>query len=430
MTLTRREWVIAAGALPLELAAISALGGQGTPVGGGRGGRAAEPLPPLGPPPTLPDKASFPNIRGTSLNAASSHPRPQGAVDLIKRAMAAEAGEANGFRPNENRIRETWAKLVNVQPSEVALVPSTQAGESFVASALGVHERGSHVVSDYLHFVGSQMMYTDMARRGVEVTWVKMKNNVIPLDDLDRAIVKGKTKLVAVSATSFVTGFQHDLKRVSEIAHAKGAMVYADIIQAAGNTPLDLTDSGVDAACGGTYKWLMSSGTAFLYVRRASQAKMQPPFYHWTQETTPLPATHMYPFDAPGGQIVDGYTQKDGAAGMFSMAYEPNIPTLAGLEYTLPYIMNIGVDKIQAHARPLTDRLKAELPKKGYPLMTPADATSPIVTVAAENAGKLTPVLRAANVNVTTRWNHVRIAPSVFNDMDDIERLIGALPRV
>jgi selenocysteine lyase/cysteine desulfurase len=112
------------------------------------------------------------------------------------------------------------------------------------------------------------------------------------------------------------------------------------------------------------------------------------------------------------------------------MAYEPNVATLAGLEYTLPYIMNIGVDKIQAHVKPLTDRLKSELPKKGYPLMTPVDATSPIVTVAAENAQKLAPTLRAANINVTTRWNHVRIAPSVFNDMDDIERVIAALPAV
>jgi selenocysteine lyase/cysteine desulfurase len=63
---------------------------------------------------------------------------------------------------------------------------------------------------------------------------------------------------------------------VSEIAHAKGAMVYADIIQAAGNQPLDLTASGVDAAACATYKWLMSSGTAFLHVRKSSMQKMLP----------------------------------------------------------------------------------------------------------------------------------------------------------
>lgn len=431
MTITRRAWLLAAGAMPLELAAIHALGAQvsqGTRAGD-RLDSAGSP-PPIGPAPSLPDKASFAHVRGTSLNAAATHPRPAGATEFIRKSVAAEEADPSGmYRPNETRIREMFATLVNVDASEVVLVPTTQAGESFVASALGVHERGSHVVSDYLHFVGSQMMYTDMAKRGVEVTWVKMRDNAISLDDLDRAIVKGKTKLVAVSGTSFVNGFEHDLKRVSEIAHAKGAMVYADIIQTAGNSPLDLHASGVDAAATGTYKWLMSSGTAFLYVRKSSQERMRPPFYHWEQETTPLPTTHMYPFDAPGAQIVDHYGQKKGAAGMFAMGYEPNIATLAGLEYSLPYIMNIGVDNIQAHAQRLTNRLKAELPRRGYPLLTPLGARSPIVTVVAENAERLAPMLKAANVNVTTRWNHIRIAPSVFNDMDDVDRFLAVLPR-
>jgi CTP:molybdopterin cytidylyltransferase MocA len=68
--------------------------------------------------------------------------------------------------------------------------------------------------------------------------------------------------------------------------------------------------------------------------------------------------------------------------------------------------------------------------RRGYPLLTPRDARSPIVAVVAENAERLAPTLRAAQVNVTARWNHVRAAVSVFNDMDDVERLIAGLPRV
>jgi selenocysteine lyase/cysteine desulfurase len=284
-------------------------------------------------------------------------------------------------------------------------------------------------VSDDLHFAGSQMMYTDMKKRGVEVTWIKIKDNRIPLEGLDRAIVKGKTRLVAVSAASFVNGFQHDLKRVCEIAHAKDVPVYADMIQAAGNTPLDVKDSGVDAACCASYKWLMSAGTAFLYVRTSSQARMQPPFYHHSQATT-LPTTHMYPFDAPAQEVVDTYVPKAGAAGMFSMGYTVNAATLAGLEYSLPYIANIGVRNIQAHARSLTDRLKAELPKRGYPLLTPVDCAAPIVTCSVRDAERLAPVFTAANVRITTRWNHIRISTSVFNDMNDVERLLAVLPKV
>jgi selenocysteine lyase/cysteine desulfurase len=254
------------------------------------------------------------------------------------------------------------------------------------------------------------------------------KDGRIPADEVDQAIVRGKTKLVAISSTSFVNGFQHDVKRICEMAHAKGAMVFADIIQAAGSTPVDVKDWGVDAACCATYKWLMSSGTAFLYVRKTSQERMRPPFYHWAQFTT-LPTTHMYPFDTPASEIVDSYAPKPGAAGMFSMAYEPNQATLAGLEYSLPYIMNIGVSKIQAHVQPLVSRIKAELAKRGYTLLTPMDARSPIVTVAFDKAERLAPVFRAANVNVTTRWNHIRMSPSVFNAMDDVDRLLAAMPK-
>lgn len=160
MKWTRREWMQAAGLMPLQITTT------------GRGGRASEgPAVVLGPPAALPDKTSFPDLSGVYLNSAASHPRSAGATALVKKALLAEGGDASGFRPNENRVREYFAKLINADVDEIAFVPSTQIGESFVAAALGIPAKGAHVVSDYLHFVGSQMMYTDMAKRGVEVTW-------------------------------------------------------------------------------------------------------------------------------------------------------------------------------------------------------------------------------------------------------------------
>jgi selenocysteine lyase/cysteine desulfurase len=345
----------------------------------------------------------------------------------VKKTLAPEAG-ASGFRPDENRVLANFARLINADTDEVVFVPSTQIAESFVAAALGLPEKGAHVVTDDLHFIGSHYMYLEMAKRGVEVTWVKMKDGRIPLEDIDRAIVKGRTRLVALSSTSMINGYQHDLKRVCEMAHAKGAMVHADMIQTAGNVPVDVKDTGLDSAGCGSYKWLMSAGTAFLYVRKASQARMRPPFYHFNQ-LAGMPTTHMLPFDAPGQDIIDAYAPKAGAAGMFSIGYAVNPATLAGLEYSLPYILNIGVRTIQAHAQPLVDRLKAELPKRGYPLLTPVDTRTPIVSCVAKDAERLAPAFAGANVRVTTRWNHIRIAASVFNDMEDVERLLAALPR-
>ena len=51
-------------------------------------------------------------------------------------------------------------------------------------------------------------------------------------------------------------------------AHARGAYVYADIVQAAGNTPLDVRASGLDFAACSKFKWLMGDfGLGFLYVK-------------------------------------------------------------------------------------------------------------------------------------------------------------------
>ena len=48
--------------------------------------------------PTLPDKASFPDLSGVYLNSAATHPRSAGATALVKKALLAEAGDASGIR--------------------------------------------------------------------------------------------------------------------------------------------------------------------------------------------------------------------------------------------------------------------------------------------------------------------------------------------
>ena len=56
--------------------------------------------------------------------------------------------------------------------------------------------------------------------------------------------INSKTKLVSVSHISTTNGFEHDLKAVCEIAHAAGALVFADIIHAAGTNIWALSADG------------------------------------------------------------------------------------------------------------------------------------------------------------------------------------------
>ena len=89
--------------------------------------------------------------------------------------------------------------------------------------------------------------------------------------------------------------------------------------------------------------------------------------------------------------------------------------------------MKLGVDNILAHARPLCDRLIEELPRFGYPSITPAGSPTPIAAFLVDNPEETQAKLKKANVVAKVKWRQMRVSPSVFNTDEDIERLLDAL---
>jgi aspartate aminotransferase-like enzyme len=69
----------------------------------------------------------------------------------------------------------------------------------------------------------------------------------IDLDELI-ALIDSDTKLVAISAVQFASGFTVDLERIAKAAHAVDALLAVDIIQALGAKGFDLPALGVDIA--------------------------------------------------------------------------------------------------------------------------------------------------------------------------------------
>jgi selenocysteine lyase/cysteine desulfurase len=293
-----------------------------------------------------------------------------------------------------------------------------------VLRALGIPRSGGHIVTDTLHFFGSFPLYEEMARQGMRVTWLRPVNGRIAVEDIKKAVRKD-TKLIALSAVSTFNGFQHDLRAVSDIAHQAGARVYADIIHAAGCVPLDLHASGVDFAACASYKWLMGDfGLGFLYVRKDVQktlARSNYGYYGISKFDS-----HVYPLDPPGNGVAD-YAFDDSATGEFAMGTHGE-GVMAQLNYSLDYIARIGADNIQRHAQTLVQRLKTELPQRGFELLTPPEATTPLVTCLYPGARKvLAPRLKDAKIRLTTGTNRFRVSVSVFNSMSDIDRLLSAL---
>jgi len=258
-------------------------------------------------------------------------------------------------------------------------------------------------------------MYKELEKKGVALRIIKHRNWAIDIDDVDKAVDRD-TRLVSLALVSNVNGYMHNCKAVSALAHARGAYVFADIIQAVGAVPVDVKALGIDFASAGTYKWLMGErGLGFLYVRDDLQ-------------DTALPTTRY------GHRQVANFNRAEltweplpGAA-----KYETGgIPVLlaACVSEGISYLNALGLDKIRAHARQLIDRLQNELPPLGYKPLTPRGTETPIVAFELNDAAATQHALQAGKVAATIvgNENRLRLSVSVFNTHDDIDRVVEVL---
>ncbi len=403
----------------------------------GMGAEVRVAVPSVAPTPKLPDRANF-RVQEfeTCLNAGRWHPLSVGARlaadryhEYKQRGIWDRSGLWSASNPNlhggsQNETKGLFAKLINASPDEVAFVQSTTAGENLVVRALGLPSDGSNIVTDGLHFEGSLYLYDALRRNGMDVRIVQPRKWQIEMDDLKRAIDRN-TRLVAISLISYINGFQHDLKRICEIAHSHGALVYADIVQAAGAMPVDVRDSGVDFCATASYKWLMGDfGLGFLYAKKSVlEQKLVRPVYSYRQLRHF--SNHMFPYDEPATSPVE-WEQYQTAAGYFEQGTLAN-GVSETLAYSLQYIHTLGVENIQRHTQSLIERLRHEVPKLGHELITPADACGPIVAFQLTDPSAIEAKLKKANVDVTISDHRMRVSPSVYNDQPDIDRLLQAL---
>jgi len=405
MTLGRREFL--AGASALAVSARSALA-------------AVQPAKPGAIFPAS-VRADFPSVSlDTYMNSAAMHPLGSFAARAIEQGIAyrlhgAGPGRVDFGADKQQDLKKRYGQLIGATANEIAYTASTSDGENIVVMGMDLAKRGGNIVIDELHFTTSLYMYKELEKKGVELRIVKHRNWAIDVKDMDRAIDKN-TRLVSLALVSNVNGFMHDAKAVSALAHARGAYVFADIIQAVGSVPVDVKALGIDFASAGTYKWLMGErGLGFLYVREDLQGTVLPTTRYGHRQVANFNRAELTWEPLPGAAKYE-----TGGIGVLLAAC-----VSAGIDY----VQALGLDKIRAHARQLTDRLQKELPPLGYKPLTPQGNETPILAFELKDAAATTKALQAGKIAATVigNENRLRLSVSVFNTHDDIDRVVEVL---
>lgn len=405
MSIDRREFVAAAASFAAGTALKPSPAGAVAP-------RAFAPDDPLG------VRADFSIVATrTFLNGAYITPSPRQAI------AAAQAFVESRARPmlvgdllrKTGEVRAQFARLVNASPDEIGFVYATTEGENIVANSVPMGP-GDNVVIDDLCYDGALVIYRELEkRRGVELRIVKNKDGAVLPADI-AAHVDRRTRLVSVAWVSHRNGFRHDLRAVADIAHAHGALLHTDAIQGLGTLGLDVRAADVDFLCSGTYKGLLAGfGIAPFYVRRAVLDRIAPDRFGIFGVSKELP---------------DNRFEIDPTAGRYDYATLP-FAEIHQLGATLAYLEAVGVPRIEAHILGLAQRMQEGLQGQGFRLFTPPGNRSAVVSFYfARPQAEVQAAFDAASVDVTVREDQVRAAVAIFNNADEVDRLLAVTRRL
>jgi cysteine desulfurase/selenocysteine lyase len=358
------------------------------------------------------------------LNHAAVSPPPVPVLEAVQKQMldVQQNGVLNykSWIATKERARRLAAGMLNARPEQVVFMRNTSDGLSTIAGGFKWRE-GDNIVTFRREFPSNIYPWLHVRDRfGVEVRMCEERDGRIDLDELI-ALIDDRTRIVALSFVQYGSGFRADLERVGRAARAHDALFVVDVIQGMGVFPMDVDAQLIDVAAGACHKWLLApEGIGLLYISDRARARVEPTLVGWISVVDP-----------------EDYGNFDQEYKPAALPWETGTGAMAllhGLEAGLKVLNDTGIEPITNYLDQLTDYLCEHLIAKGYEIVSsrkPGEK-SQIVCIKPKHGWSPMEIyahLKQRNVVVAPRGERVRISPHLYNTMEDLNRLIDALPQ-
>ena len=313
-------------------------------------------------------------------------------------------------------LRKEGSQLLNCKPEDVAVFNSVSEALNSIAWSLELEE--GKLITTEIEFPSVSYPLIRLAeKRNITVEMIKAKNWNISLDEILNEIDE-TTRAIFITHVEFLTGQQHDIKKITEAAHDHGSLVVVDGIQAAGYIPLDVRRAEVDVYITGSYKWLLAPfGTAIAYISKELYDSLTPAFVGWRS------SENMWDFNA----VELKYPPTAMKFEYSTSAYGVKI----GMAESINYLRTMGIENIYNHNMKLTNLLIDELRKiEKVNIVTPEEKGSIVTfTIADKDLRKVGEQLSKLPrpIELSIRQNMIRISLHVYNTEEDVIHFINNL---
>ena len=235
---------------------------------------------------TIPDGLIY--LDGNSLGVLPKHV-PQRVDDVMQRQWGEtliRSWNDHGWFHLPQKIGGRIARLIGA-PQASVIAGDTISVNLFklLGAALKLNSQRKIILSDTGNFP-SDLYVAQGLRDLLDDTYVLK----LVEPEAVMAAIDTSTAVVMLTEVDYRSGRLHDMKAVTERAHAMGALTIWDLAHSAGALAIDLAGTRADFALGCTYKYLNGGpgAPAFLYVRPDLQDKIAPPLAGWWGHAAPF----------------------------------------------------------------------------------------------------------------------------------------------
>jgi cysteine desulfurase/selenocysteine lyase len=310
------------------------------------------------------------------LDSGATSQRPRQVLDaeraFLERHNAAPHRGAHQLSEEATEAYESArariAAFVGAQPGELVFTKNATEGINLVAYALSNSAVGGPEAERFVLAPGDEVVVTEMEHHANLVPWQELcKRTGATLRwygvtdggrlDLDSLELSERTRVVAFTHQSNVLGTVPPVAELVDRARNVGALTVLDACQSVPHSLVDFPALDVDFGVFSGHKMLGPSGIGVLYGRRELLAAL-PPFL-------------------TGGSMIELVKMEGSTYAPPPQRFEAGVPMTSqavGLGAAVDYLSEIGMERIAAHERALTEQALAGLAKiDGVRIIGPTD---------------------------------------------------------
>lgn len=371
------------------------------------------------------------------LDSAATTLKPKSVISKVVQFYEHETSNVargNHFLAENNTIavesvRSKIASFIKAESTEIAFTLNCTDSINIIANSLNFDPNDEIIVSVMEHHSNYLPWLAKANIKFVDLD----ENGIVDLKQLE-SLITNKTKVIAISFVSNVTGVIQPVEDIVKIAKKRGILTLIDAAQPMSHFPVNVKKIDCDFMAFSSHKMFGPSGVGVLYAKK---------------ETHPLlKSTRL------GGGVVNEVDFGKTSYKSFPYEFEggtPNIEGILGFGAAIDYIIEKGFDEISFHLNALESYLSSELEKLDFiDLFIPSKKNHiPIFTIIPKNPKAdllyLSHML-SYSYKIIVRGGFqccqllykqkkqirggIRISLHIYNTKEDIDRLIEGLNKL